>query len=105
MRGLLVWLVQVIQERGILWPFITINDDDPMRDLVVNSLQHNAPHRCHADAAGHEHGWDGGSVMESEGPIRSIEREFRPERHCLQYAFERRVTHAGGGDQVVFVRS
>src|SRR5690242_7966117 len=44
-------------------------------------------------------------LMERERSIRSIQREFRAERHCFQYSLERRVTHPCRGHQKVLVRS
>ena len=105
MRILLVWLIQVVQEGCILRPFVGIDDDDAARDLVVNSLQHNAPHRRYADAAGHETAGIAALLWRVNGSIRSIQREFRAERHCFQYSLERRVTHPCGGHQIVLVRS
>ena len=82
----IVWICvvgfhQFIQEYRIFRPSIGIEDKDSVRNLVVNRLKNNAPHRCNANTTGEEYGWNIHIVVKRERAMRSVQCEFRARLH------------------------
>src|SRR5215218_807881 len=104
-RVFLLGFHQLVHKRRILRPSIGIKDNNPVRNIVVNSLKDDAPDGRHADATRKKDGGDLRVVVKRERAIGSVQRKFRAMLHVFQYPLESCITHPCRQHKIVFVRS